>query len=136
MATQLQEVYDAFFVKIPSHSFASEKSLVFQFLKTSVGLTSNTVKDNLTYTYDGTSYAGSFTGTLTQNTIELIALYMVREYYRRRVSKFEAIKQDIGTKDFNKLPNLKEPYEIAKSLFKDADSEIEDFRQEFYSYSN
>lgn len=137
MATELQEVYDAFFIKIPSHDFVDEVDQVYRFFKTAIGRASNSVNENLSYIItDESSYDGNFIGTLTQNTIELIALYMVKEYYRRCVSKFEAIKQHIGTKDFNKLPNIKEEYEITKSLLKYADEELNSFRQEFYLYSN
>lgn len=58
--TQLQEVYDAFFIKIPSHNFSTEKSKVFQYFKTSVGKTSNTVNEDLTYTATTTGDSPSY----------------------------------------------------------------------------
>lgn len=53
-----------------------------------------------------------------------------------KVALFEARKQHIGTKDFNKLPNFKDEYDVANSMFKTNTQEILDFRQEFYSYAN
>lgn len=135
MATQLQEVYDAFFAKVPTHDFTDEESYVFQIFKSSVGYSKMTVSDDLTYTADA-SYEGSFGGILDDNTIELIALYMLKEWYRRDVGRFDGIKAQIGTKDFNKRPDLKVPYDIAKSKLDSTDSEIYRFRQEFYSYGN
>ena len=143
VGTRLQEIYDAFFIKIPSHDFSSEQSKVYQFFKAAVGRARKTVSDNLTYTLDedqdeeSPSYDGTFKDTLDQNTIELISLWMVHEYFRTIVSKFEGIKSYVGTKDFNKLPDVKNgQYEIAKSLLDSVSEEIKEFCQSFYSYRN
>ena len=118
---------------MPSIDFSSQEDVLFQIFKSAIGYTSSTL-GTLTYTVDETTYEGTFTDTLTQPDIELISLYMVREYYRRPLSLFTNKKQHIGTSDFNKLPNLKEAYVIAKSMYNDADAEVDKYKHEFYSY--
>ena len=82
------------------------------------------------------TYDGSYAQTLGVDSIELIALYMLREYYNKFVLKFGKQKEWIGTKDFNKLPTLKDQYEKTKESLDAVTDQIDKFRQEFYSYKN
>jgi len=82
------------------------------------------------------AYDGSYTQTLGVDSIELIALYMLREYYNKFVLKFGKQKEWIGTKDFDRLPNLKNQYENTKESLDAVNDQIDKFRQEFYSYKN
>lgn len=133
MGTNIQSVIDAFCIKLPSVDFSSQEDVLFQIFKSAIGYTSSTL-GTLTYTVDETIYEGTFIDTLTQSDIELISLGMVREYYRRPLSAFMFKKQHIGTKDFDKLPNLKDGYAIAKDVYATADAEFEKYKHEFYSY--
>ena len=81
------------------------------------------------------NYNGSYINLLGQDTIELIALFMKREYYRKIVARFEKMKKSLGTKDFEKLECFNE-YKASLLGLKSISEEIEDFRQEFYSYKN
>lgn len=133
MGTNLQDVFDAFFIKLPGVDFTNQEDVVLQLLKSALTYASSTI-GTLIYTVDLNTYTGNFDDVLTGNAIELISLYMVREYYRRPVSLFMNKKQQVGTKDFDKLPNLKDGYAIAKSMYNDADAEVDKYKHEFYSY--
>lgn len=136
MGTNIQIVFDSFFVKIPTVDFTGKESLVFQLFKSSIPYCYKTVPEDLTYTFDETLYEGTFDNILGQDTIELIALCMKREYYRREVDKYASTKQYIGTQAFNKLPNMKELSDCARVNLKDISDTFEAFRQEFYTYKN
>ena len=86
--------------------------------------------------YQTQTYEGTFNVILFQDSIELLALYMKREYYRKIVAKFEKIKKSIGTKDFDALGNMASDFKAAQSGLTDISDEISSFRQEFYSYAN
>lgn len=136
MNISLQEVYDSFFIKIPSHDFTGEESLVYQLFKTAIAYASDTSSENLSYTLSNSedSYDGVFNNDVSQKTIELVSLYMSKEYLRRQINKFEAQKQHVGTKNFNKLPNFKDEFDSVNKLFKSVCDEITLFRQEFYLF--
>ena len=86
--------------------------------------------------YKTQTYDGFFNETLFQDSIELLSLYMKREYYRKIVAKYEKIKKSIGTKDFDALNNMTSDFKTAQSALADISDEISSFRQEFYSYAN
>lgn len=136
MGTKIQEVYDSFFVKVPSVDFRNQETLVFQLFKSSIPYCYKTVPEDLTYTYNDVVHEGEFDSILGQDTIELISLVMKREYYKRLIDKYSVIKQHIGTSAFNKLPNIKEIAESARANYQLATDDFEKFRQEFYTYKN
>jgi len=82
------------------------------------------------------TFNGAFSSVLGQDSIELLALYMKREYYRKIVAKYEKIKKSMGTKDFDKLNDMANDLKAAQSSFESMSDEISSFRQEFYSYAN
>lgn len=133
MGTNLQKVFDAFFIKLPAVDFTGKEDIVLQLFKTAVGYASSTLV-NLEFTVDEVTYEGSFNRTLSQREIELIALYMVREQHYRTYSGFVYKKQHIGTKDFDKLPDLKKQFEIAENTYHDANDSVNKFKQEFNIY--
>lgn len=132
MGTNLQEVYDAFFIKVPTTDFINQQKLIHQLFKASLAYCYRTVPESLAYIFDDETYEGYFNDTLAQDSIELISLYMKRELYRRNDDKFSAIKQHIGTQAFNKLPNMVDQSKEARVIFVSLNDEIEKFRQEFY----
>jgi hypothetical protein len=131
----LQDVYDAFFIK-SSKDYTSYEDQVYQFFKTGVSKSKKTVPTDLTYTVNETTYDGSFTNTLEQDEIELIALNMLLEEKRNRKSELDYMKSYIGTKDFSRLPEKKAEYDNLQKSMKDLQDEIYALRQEFYSYTN
>jgi hypothetical protein len=80
-------------------------------------------------------YSGEFENIVGDDTIELISLYMLYEHKRFKKSKLDEIKQHIGTKDFNKLPDKFEEYKSLDQSMKDLSREIEIYRNEFYKYN-
>ena len=137
MGTQLQEVYDAFFIKVPNTDFSGQQQLVYQLFKASLSHCYKTVSESLQYTITPVNtYDGVFYDILGQDTIELISLYMKRELYRRLLDKYSDIKQHVGTQAFNKLPNMIEQSKEARQIYDSLNDEIDKFKQEFYEYSN
>jgi hypothetical protein len=137
LGTALQDVYDAFFQKVPDVDFTGKESLVYQFLKTSIGYCYKTVPESLKYTLSIPAfYEGNFDDELFFDTVELLSLGMARECYLRDLNKLSKTKQHIGTQAFNKLPDLIKQYNIASDNYKNLDDKFESFRQEFYSYKN
>lgn len=132
MGTSIQEVYDSFFMKLPEDDFTGRETLVLQLFKASVAYSYKTVPENLTYTYDEILHEGSFVDTIGQDSIELIALFMTREFYRREKDRYSKIKQHVGTQSFNKLPDMLEKSKDARTNYVLLSDEIEKFRQEFY----
>lgn len=132
MGTNIQEVYDAFFVKVPSTDFTKQEELLFQLFKASLAYCYRTVPESLEYAYDDILHEGSFNDLLNQDTIELISLCMKRELYRRNNDKYSKIKQHIGTKSFNKLPDMIDQSKETRMIFETLNDEIDKFRQEFY----
>ena len=132
MGTEIQDVYDAFFVKVPNSDFNNKEDLVYQLFKSSLSYCYRTVSENLDFEYDTTLHKGYFNEFLGQDTIELISLCMKRELYRRNDDKFGSMKQHIGTQAFNKLPNMVEQSKEARAIFTSLNDEIEKLRQEFY----
>jgi len=82
----------------------------------------------------GTNYDGEFKNVVKQDSIELIALNMYLEEKRKEFSSIERIKQHMGTKDFNKLPDNLSQYNVLVKGLADLRNEIYEFRQEFYVY--
>lgn len=82
------------------------------------------------------SYDGEYVETLGEDSIELLSLFMLREHYNKFVMKFGKQREYIGTKDFDKLPNLKNKYENTKETLDSINDQIFEFRQEFYTYKN
>lgn len=132
MGTNIQEVYDAFFVKVPNTDFTNQEELLFQLFKASLAYCYRTVPERLEFTYDNELHEGCFDDLLAQDSIELISLCMKRELYRRNNDKYSKIKQHIGTKSFNKLPDMVDQSRETRIIFETLNDEIERFRQEFY----
>jgi len=80
------------------------------------------------------TFDGEFINIIEQDALELIALNMLLEQKRQRKSELDNIKQHLGTKDFNRLPEKVGEYKILEQSMKNLEDEIFSFRQEFYSY--
>jgi predicted nucleic acid-binding Zn-ribbon protein len=80
-------------------------------------------------------YEGVFIDTLDQDEIELIALYMKKEYLRKLIAPIEKLKIRMGTKDFEALKSKKEEYDTLSKAMLDLNEEINEFKQEFNTYS-
>ncbi len=107
----------------------------------------NSSVDNITTTFVDTdstninmlvcrTYDGIMDEDLDIDEIELISLNMKKAHVEYLLKPLSRLQINIGTKDFNKLPNKVEEYKVYSLMLKDLEEEIQKFRQEFYSYSN
>lgn len=136
MGTDLQDVFDSFFIKFPNVDFTNKESQVFQIFKTAIAKCSRNVYEKLEYTYDEITHDGSFLNIIPNSSIELIATYMAKEYSSQIFTLISARKQYIGTQSFNKLPDKKIDFDEAKYLFEYWNNELEKFKSEFPDYSD
>lgn len=133
--TSLESVYDAFFIK-SSVDYTGKEDQVYQFFLAARSKCIKTIQVDLTYAVDLTTYLGSFNEDIGQDGIELIALNMLLEEKRKRKSELDYMKQHLGSKDFNRLPDKVSEYKVLQESIKELQDEIFSFRQEFYSYEN
>jgi hypothetical protein len=91
LGTDMQEIFDSFFAKIPDVDFTGKETLLFKLLKTSIGYCYKTVPESLEYIYDEVINEGKFTNVLFLDTIELLSLCMTREYYFRELDNYQEL---------------------------------------------
>lgn len=80
------------------------------------------------------TYDGYMNNIVKQDTIELVTLFMYNEEQLKIKSELDTIKQHVGTRDFNRLPEKKTEYDNVMKTLKYLDEKIFLFRQEFYRY--
>ena len=136
MGTNLQKVFDAFFVKIPTVNFTGKESMVAQFLESAIAKCYRHTYDNLTYDYDKDLQEGYFNNEVSSPSVELISMFMAREYYIQRYSLLNSRKQHIGTQAFNKLPDMKTDLDVTTSTLSEWDKNISIFLMDFPDYSD
>lgn len=136
MGTDLQEVYDAFFIKVPTVDFFGKESQVFQFFKSAISKCYRHTYDKLDYVCDEYTYEGYFKNIISNSSIELISMFMVKEYLVQKFSLLTTRKQYLGTQAFNKIPSNKEEYDLTENSLKYWTDEISRFLMEFPDYSD
>jgi hypothetical protein len=136
MGTNLQEVFDAFFAKIPSVDFSGKESLIVQYLKSAIGKCYRQVYDDLTYIYDEYLKTGYFNNVVSQPSIDLISMYMVKEYLEPKYALLCARKQYLGTQAFNKITSGKDELEILQQSILYWTDEIDRLLKDLPDYSN
>lgn len=136
MGTDLQLVFDSFFIKVPSVDFKGKESQVFQFFKTAIAKCRKHLYDEITYEYDEDLQEGYFKSLVSDQSIELISMYMAKEYFTQKYALISGRKQYLGTQAFNKIPVYKEQFEVAKQSADNWTNEIERFLMEFPEYSD
>lgn len=134
--TDLQEVFDAFFVKIPQVDFSGKESQVAQFLKAAVSKCYRHTYDNLAYTYDEELQDGHFSDRVSPPSIELISMFMVKEYFVQKFALLTARRQYLGTQAFNKIPSNKEEFDLTQNSLNYWNDEIARLLMEFPDYSD
>ena len=136
MGTDLQLVFDSFFIKVPSEDFKGKESQVFQFFKTAIAKCRKHLYDEITYEYDENLHEGYFKCLVSDQSIELISMYMAKEYFTQKYALISGRKQYLGTQAFYKIPVYKEQFEVAKQSADNWTNEIERFLMEFPEYSD
>lgn len=135
--TDLQEVFDAFFIKVPHVDFTGKEGQVAQFLKSAVSKCYRHTYDNiLDYHYDEEIQEGNFNTKISQSSIELISMFMVKEFFVQKFALLNARKQYLGTQAFNKIPANIEEFNLTSNSLKYWSDEIDRFLMEFPDYSD
>jgi len=137
--TPLQQIYDAFLGKIDENMFGKEAQ-IFQWLNSARAKCKKYVIHSLDYVLDSpvlpetVSYDGNFLVNLDDDEIDLIAMQMKYEYYDKKNAYLIGLKREIGTKDFNSLPNKKQELDGICNVMKIIKEDIKELQQQFNTY--
>jgi len=137
--TTLQTVYNLFLSK-SDEDFTGKESLIFQWLNSAISKCKKYVRNSLDYTLDTpivpaiVSYDGSFVNILDDDEIELIATQMQYENYNKKNAYICSLRQQLGTKDFNSLPDKKRELDGIQNSMRLLKEDIKEQRQEFNTY--
>ena len=71
---------------------------------------------------------------LDSDEIELLALWLLYEWNRRKQQRLLALRRDIGTTDFNRLDDKPKELREISAIMKDIRREIEDLKNDFNTY--
>ena len=118
MATPFLKVYDAFLARITADEWTLEEELaiverdwqellkmaIFRFKYPRINLEVEEVDSNITDDHQLRMY--QFTGDLTNDEIQLLALYMKHEWIKRCIASWENIRQLYADKDFSQANHL------------------------------
>lgn len=133
--TDLQEIVDAVKIKIPNENLSGKENQIAQLLKAATARCKRKTYDNIDFWYDEEILEGAFYSQVSSPTIELLALYIVRDYMTWQFSILNNRKKHLGTNAFNKIPSDKERYDFLKTQLDYWNTEIEKFEMEFPDYS-
>jgi hypothetical protein len=134
MATPLQTLYDRFISKI-DEDLTGKESLIFALIEPAISKSKKYVVHDLTYILtDVNSYEGNFVDTLDNDEIELLALWMLYEWNRREQQRLVKLKNSIGTKDFNRLPDKADELKVVNLTMKEIKNDIDELKNEFNTY--
>lgn len=133
--TDLQEIVDAVKIKIPNENLSGKQNQIAQLLKAATARCKRKTYDNLDFWYDEEILEGAFYYQVSSPTIELLALYIVRDYMSWQYSILNNRKKYLGTNAFNKIPSDKERYDFLLEQLDYWNTEIEKFEMEFPDYS-
>lgn len=133
--TNLQEIVDAVKIKIPNENLSGKENQIAQLLKSATARCKRKTYDNLDFWYDELILEGYFYNKVSSPTIELLSLYIVRDYMTWQFSILNNRKKYLGTNAFNKIPSDKERYDFLSEQLNYWNTEIEKFEMEFPDYS-
>lgn len=120
MATSFLKVYDAFLARITADEWTLEEELaiverdwqellkmaVFRFKYPRVGLEVEEINNNPPTLSSDTISNYQFINELTNDEIQLLALYMKHEWVKRCIASWENIRQLYADKDFSQANHL------------------------------
>ena len=134
MPTDLQILYDRFFSKTDEY-FTGKEGQVFVLVDSAISKSYKNTVHNLNYTLiNPEEYEGYFDEDLDKDEIELLALWMVYEWNRKKQQKLISQRRLIGTKDFNRLGNLKDELKSINETMELTLNDIKDLKNEFNTY--
>lgn len=133
--TNLQKIVDAVKIKIPTENLSGKENHLAQLLKAATARCNRKTYDNLDFLYDEELQEGYFYNEISNATIELLSLYIVRDYTTWQFSILNNRKKYLGTNAFNKIPSEKERYDFLESQLNYWNLEIEKIEMDFPDYS-
>lgn len=134
MPTDLQILYDRFFSKT-DEDFTGKEGQVFVLVDSAISKSYKNTVHNLNYILiNPEEYEGYFDEDLDKDEIELLALWMVYEWNRKKQQKLISQRRLIGTKDFNRLGNLKDELKSINETMELTLNDIKDLKNEFNTY--
>ena len=125
--TNLQEIVDSVKIKIPNENLSGKENQIAQLLKSATARCKRKTYDNLDFWFDEEILEGYFLTQISDATIELLSLYIVRDYVSWQFSILSNRKKYLGTNAFNKIPSDKERYDFLESQLSYWNTEIEKF---------
>ena len=139
MGTPLETLYNRFQTKV-DEDLTGKESLIFALVDVAISKSYKNCNHDLTYALTDSdaetqTYDGSFDETLDNDEIELLALWMLYEWNRREQQRLIKLKDDIGTSDFNKLPNKVDKLKIVNSTMRLIMEDINDLKNDMNSYA-
>ncbi len=136
MGTSLQKLYDRFQSKV-DEDLEDKEFLIFNLVDTAISKSYRNIENGLEYELTNPEeYEGNFLEDLLEDEIELLALFMLYEWNRREQQKLRAQRESIGTSDFNRLPRKTEQLTSINIIMKDIKEEINELKNNMYSYKN
>ncbi len=136
MSTPLQTIYDSFLIKIDEPiNFVGMQEMIFNYFLSARAKLYKIIPHSLDYTFTvNLLLDGMIVDDLDFDEIELIALQMLFEHKRRKREYLEALKREIGTKDFNTLSDKKRELDGLRNGMLDLKEEINELKQQFNTY--
>lgn len=132
MGTPLDDVYRNFFARV-DENMSGKESLVYAIFIIAISKARKNVRHSLSYTLtDDEKYEGNFSETLDDDEVDLIALHMLYEWNGRKKQKLVAQREDIGTPDFNRLPDKKAQLAVIESAMETIKDDITLLTNEFF----
>jgi|GEM_PF-5217707 len=132
--TSLQDVYDLFFSKT-DEDFSGKELQIFKWLNSAISKSKKYVQHPLDYVLDTNSIMdGNFISILDNDETELLAIQMKYEYYDKKEAYLLGLRREVGTKDFNVLPNKKQELDGMQNSKRLLKEDIKELRQEFNTY--
>lgn len=134
--TDLQDVINAVKIKIPNENLSGKEAQMIQLLKSATARCERKTYDDLEFIYDENLATGYFFNQVSAPTIELLSMYMVKDYLSWMFTVLNNRKKYLGTNAFNKIPSDKERYDFLLKQLDYWDKEIEKFEMEFPDYTD
>ncbi len=134
--TDLQKIIDAVKIKIPDENLSGKENQLMQLLKSATAQCRRKTYDDIRFFYDEKMKDGYFYNHVSQPAIELLSMYIVRDYLTWEFSVLGKRKQYLGTSAFNKIPSSKEQYDFLSNRLDYWNQEIEKFETHFPDYSD
>lgn len=135
--TDLQVLYDSFVLKV-NEDFCEELELFVAMINPAISKVYKQLRHSFTYTYEKDTQTGYFNDELDIDEIELIALQMAYDYFNdSKMLRLSIMRQMLGTKDFDKIPSLKnEMNYVLKKLntLKDEISALKNDMNDYYGH--